>query len=204
MRKMCLLLVVLSVGPGLMNSVATAAQLNVVGGTGEPDYKYPWVVRDTGITCGGVLIEPRWVLTAAHCVTTGGSSNTFFYTRKELRSGELYTDSRRPYIENGREAVYYPPEYQPGSMDPKYDIALVKLAGAFTIEPLIQIVGLPTSPPAAGIVGVVASTDRLNQLPQGDVAISALLLRLCFLVFSKSTLPRPAPGCAPATAGRAS
>src|SRR5262245_60507277 len=37
--------------------------LPVVGGAGEPDYKYPWVVDvNSNLSCGGVLIHPRWVL----------------------------------------------------------------------------------------------------------------------------------------------
>ena len=44
---------------------------SVVGGTIEPDHKFPWVVNVQGSLTGkGVLIAPTWVLTAAHLVET--------------------------------------------------------------------------------------------------------------------------------------
>lgn len=41
--------------------------LEVVGGTVAPDRAFPWMVR-LSMGCGGALIAPRVVLTAAHCV----------------------------------------------------------------------------------------------------------------------------------------
>ncbi|KAF3708290.1 Urokinase-type plasminogen activator [Channa argus] len=54
-------------------------QHKVVGGSFTPIESLPWVAaifnRDYGFLCGGSLIAPCWVLTAAHCFDKGDEKN---------------------------------------------------------------------------------------------------------------------------------
>jgi secreted trypsin-like serine protease len=63
---------------GLFSGLQSIAQADdnemIVGGKVAPEGKYPWQVRiyasmnDDRGRCGGAIIAPQWVLTAAHCV----------------------------------------------------------------------------------------------------------------------------------------
>ena len=76
MRHMLIGLLVLVIVIG-MNLPAKAEALytpRIVGGIEATPNEYPftaYIYRSSGITshrCGGALIAPTWVLTAAHCV----------------------------------------------------------------------------------------------------------------------------------------
>ncbi|MFZ1746712.1 MAG: trypsin-like serine protease [Nitrospirales bacterium] len=143
--------------------------LPVVGGTFEPDYRYPWVVRMGG--CGGVLIDPEWVLTAAHCVTPGIGFGQLTYKRTDPYTGAVKTETRGPApVGARRDGVYLHPNYTP-SQDQANDIALIKLAQPFTINPYLQTVGLPRNQRNPGVVGTLASFSHNGTPPSGQFAI---------------------------------
>jgi hypothetical protein len=146
---------------------------SVVGGTPEPDYKYPWVVRLGSFSCGGVLLDAQWVLTAAHCVTPQIGFSKVTYSRTDPYTGAVKTETRGPAQNvgpsNNRGVIIHPDFNKPSPV--ANDIALIKLASPFTISPYMQTVGLPRSPRTAGMVGTVASISHTGALPAGQVSV---------------------------------
>lgn len=61
----------LSPGPGTTPGAGTGAMPRVVGGQPAGPGQFPWMVR-LSMGCGGAVLTPRVVLTAAHCVTHTG------------------------------------------------------------------------------------------------------------------------------------
>ncbi|WP_309399832.1 serine protease [Cerasicoccus maritimus] len=110
--------------------------IKIIGGGDAKDGEYPWMVGVMDRTepdnyyaqfCGGVLIHPYYILTAAHCAEgeTTSSMNVLVGT-DDLDSG-----GRRVNISQ----IIIHPQYDNVELD--YDIALLRLATPVTdIEPI--------------------------------------------------------------------
>jgi secreted trypsin-like serine protease len=117
----------------------SAPAQRIVGGslTTTPQ---PWVaalLQNGQQGCGGSLIAPQWVVTAAHCVS-GGANPT------QVRVGSLYRSSGGQVISISQKIIH--PSYSSSNINGGNDIALLKLASPVSgITPI----GIAASAPAA-------------------------------------------------------
>ncbi|NWI22754.1 OVCH2 protein, partial [Sula dactylatra] len=166
----------------------------IVGGNQVKQGSHPWQVslkRRQKHFCGGTIVSAQWVVTAAHCIL---DSNLLQYLN--VTAGEHDLRIR----ENGEQTLPVKYVIKHPNFDPRrpmnYDIALLKLDGAFNFSSSVLPACLPDPGEKfeAGYICTACGWGRLNEngvLPQVLYEVSLPILNRRECSRALSTLKKP-------------
>ncbi|XP_074037294.1 CLIP domain-containing serine protease HP8 [Leptinotarsa decemlineata] len=139
-----------------------STQDKIYGGTEAGLQEFPWMAlveyerddRRHGFYCGGVLINSRYILTAAHCIKGKDLPKTWKLV--SVRLGEHNTDNETDCYDNGFTVQCSPPpinvpveetvaheQYDAYDVNQYHDIGLLRLAREVTFTANVKPICLP-------------------------------------------------------------
>jgi secreted trypsin-like serine protease len=149
----------------------------IVNGRTSLPHAQPWIVnlrQSNQFFCGGSIIHPSWVVTAAHCVEGIPANSPAF----RVVAGDHDVAQPEPTEQSRAMAqIIVHPSFGGDGSD--HDIALIRLATPLVISENVQTVALPSVD-----VPVVTLAAGWGQTAEGDVA--ALLQEANLRLFPRS------------------
>ncbi|XP_073833442.1 serine protease SP24D-like [Musca autumnalis] len=132
----------------------------IVNGQSAKDGQFPHQVAlfiGNHFACGGSIITPNYVVTAAHCVTSGGRPNPYSASRLNVRVGSLFYNSGGEVI--GVSQVKVHPSYR----RTVNDIALLKLSKPLVFTDKIKPIAIAKQSPADGVAVITSGWGLLRR-----------------------------------------
>jgi secreted trypsin-like serine protease len=152
-----------------LDTLRPSVNLRVIGGTAAILGSWPWqvlvVVPTAGkqySTCGGSVIAPRWILTAAHCFQNVDTSRSVVVAEQQSSAvtralGDIDT---RSFHRNVRTVIH--PQYRPQSSE--NDIALLKLNENVRSRAVVPLLSPDSTLENADVKAVVTGWGRLREV----------------------------------------
>ncbi|XP_072826887.1 ovochymase-2 isoform X3 [Vicugna pacos] len=169
----------------------------IVGGSQVERGSYPWQVslkQRQKHVCGGTIISPQWVITAAHCVANRNTASTLNVTAGEHDLSYTESGEQTLTIET---IIVHPYFSTKKPMD--YDIALMKMAGGFHFDQFVGPMCLP-EPGERFEPGFICTTVGWGRLTE-DGLVSQVLQEVNLPILTKDecitallTLQKPISG----------
>ena len=144
----------------------------IVGGQPADAGEYPWqamIATSSGSWfCGGSLIHPNWVLTAAHCLEGGDAGKIILGAHQRTNTGE----TTRQVINVKRYIIH--PSYNTNTLD--HDIGLIELATPAVLNARVALVPyVNASESALFAPGVLSTVTGWGATSEGGPSAAVLM-----------------------------
>ncbi|KAL2718151.1 chymotrypsin-2-like [Vespula squamosa] len=152
----------------------------LIGATLAKENEFPYLVSirvNNNLHCGGTIIGPYHILTAAHCVVPlmnkkPGQVTIVAGTNNLYSGGQLY-----------KPVLYVPhPRYDPDNSW-LHDIGVIKLSSPIQFNNHVKSLALPTSPPPVNVQALIGAWGATSSPPRN---ISPLLRKLRLRLLSQN------------------